>query len=112
MGFDLGQALEHTLLLSASSNHFQHVPDSLNQMLGEAALRHIARGATLEGLDRDLLTAMSGGQDNRCGGILGSNRPDELQAVHLRHLQAGDDDVGHELPHGDERFAPVGRVGY
>jgi hypothetical protein len=108
--FGLDEALEDELLLLVGLRDLEHFEDGLGELAGEVLLGDVAGGALLQGLDGDLFAAVRGHQDDRERWVVLADGLDELKAVHLGHLEIGDDDVGDVLRDRRQGFAAVLRV--
>ena len=82
-------------LLTAGSAFGQPGVDTDGDGLVTRAEAHAAVDARFERLDRKLLTSLSRHQNDRDQRIVGPNGPNQVQPVHLRHVEIGQDNVRH-----------------
>ncbi len=81
-----------------------------DELPGQVALGDVVGRPLAQGLDGGLLAAVRGHQDHGQSGVVAADGLDQLQAVHLGHVQIGDDDVRLLRRDHRERVAPVRRV--
>ncbi len=103
----LRQALQQPLLIARGGAHREDVFCCLGEVLSEVALGDVAGGPLLQRLDCDFLAAERSHENDRHQRKGSANLNDQLQSVHLRHVQVGEDQVGRALLTECQRFAPV-----
>ncbi len=98
---------EEALLLLLGLGGGKNLLKGFGEIAGQTLLGDVAGGPFLEGLDGDVLAAVSGHENDGQGGIFAANGLHELQAVHLRHEHVGQDDIGHFLLEQSQRLDAV-----
>lgn len=89
-----------------------HQAYGAHQMLGGDVLEQEAAGGGERGVD--VVVEVVGGEDDDprpVGAVAVEDPPGRLDAVHPRHPDVHEDDVGPGTPDGRDRLGPVGRLG-
>jgi hypothetical protein len=72
-------------------------------------LQQEVEGAVADGVDRGLHGGVPGEQDHIGGGRAGLELSEQVEAVHLRHHDIGEDDVGGDVGEAAQRLPAVAR---
>jgi len=109
-GLRPGEAAQDLLLAAIGAGEVEDAHHRLDELSGEVPLRDVVGRPLAQGLDGGLLAAVGRHEDHRQSDEAATDGLDQLEAVHLGHMQVRQDDVRLLGRDPIQRLAPIAGV--